>query len=175
MSSATAALPADGAAPKSKKKLMIILIAAVVLLGAGGGGGWFFLHQKAAAEADAHDDDDHPKAEAKKKKKKKEAEKPPVFSPLEPFTVNLQGGDHFMQLGIVLQLKDAETAEKVKTFLPQIRNHVLLLLSGKSPEDLETPKGKEALIGELLAKTRAPLGDDGEDVQAVLLGSMIIQ
>ncbi len=169
MSSAALPLPAE-AAPKSKKKLLILIVAAVLLVGAAGGGAFWFMHQKAAAAADEHADEDQPKA-----KKKRKDTKPPVFTTLENFTVNLAGGDHFLQLGIVLQLKDEETAEKVKTFLPQIRNRILLLLSSKTVEELETPKGKQALVEEILADTREPIKEDGEDVQAILLGSMLIQ
>ena len=167
-----AALPAQsGDAPaKGKSKLLIILVALFALLAIGGGGAAWWFHQKAAS-ADAHEEG----GEEAKPKKKKDAGKPPVFTTLENFTVNLSGGDHFMQLGVVLQLKDEETAEKVKTFLPQIRNKILLLLSSKTAEDLETPKGKQALIDEVLAGAREPLKADGEDVQAVLLGSMLVQ
>jgi flagellar FliL protein len=166
---ATAAPPAKGKAEakaKGKGKLLIIIATVFALLAAGGGGAAWFFHQKAAATENKDDGDD-----AKSKKK----EKPPVFNTLENFTVNLAGGDHFLQLGIVLQLKDEETAEKVKAYLPQIRNKVLLLLSSKTAENLETPKGKEALIGEVLEAAREPLHDEGENVQAVLLGSMLVQ
>ena len=164
----TAALPLPDAEPAKpgKKKLLVLLVIVFAVLAAGGGGAAWWFHQKAAsAEA-------KPGEEAKAEKKES---KPPVFNTLEAFTVNLTGGDHFLQLGIVLQLKDDTTAEKVKTYLPMIRNRILLLLSSKSAEELESPKGKEALIGQLLAETRGPLGTDGENVQAILLGSMLIQ
>ncbi len=139
-----------------------------LLAAAGGGAAWFF-HQKAAAN------------EAKEARKaspprRRRTGKPPVFSTLENFTVNLAGeGDHFLQLGVVLQLKDEETAEKVKAFLPQIRNKILLLLSAKTPEELQSAKGKQALIDEILVATREPLHAEGDNVQAVLLGGMLIQ
>lgn len=176
---AAAAVPAE--APKGKSKLLVIIAAVVALAAAGGGGAAWFLHKKAAAEAEAEADadgksDEDAKPVKKKAKKKKGEEKPPVFSTLENFTVNLAGeGDHFMQLGVVLQLKDEETAEKVKAYLPQIRSKILLMLSAKTPEELQTPKGKDALIDEILEATRKPFHDDGEDVQAVLLGGMLIQ
>jgi flagellar FliL protein len=162
-----AALPATAAPPakaKGKGKLLIILAIAFAVLAAGGGGAAWYFHQKAAATENKDDGD-----------AKKKVNKPPVFNTLENFTVNLAGGDHFLQLGIVLQLKDEETAEKVKAYLPQIRNKVLLLLSSKTAEDLESPKGKEALIGQVLEAAREPLNDEGENVQAVLLGSMLVQ
>jgi flagellar FliL protein len=167
MSNAATLPVSEADAPaKGKGKLFIVLAAVFVLLAAGGGAAWW-MHQKPSAEAKEGED-----ATASKKI---EVGKPPVFSTLENFTVNLAGGDHFLQLGIVLQLKDESTAEHVKSYLPQIRNKILLLLSSKTAEDLETPKGKEALIGEILAATREPLHAEGENVQAILLGSMIVQ
>jgi flagellar FliL protein len=168
--STAAALPADAAPPKGKGKLLVILVAVFALLAAGGGGAAWFFHQKAASNEAAAKDGEEGKS------KKAESGKPPVFSTLENFTVNLSGeGEHFLQLGIVLQLKDDETAEKVKGYLPMIRNKILLLLSSKTAEELQTANGKRALIDEILAQTREPFKAEGENVQAVLLGSMLIQ
>ncbi len=115
------------------------------------------------------------KAKASPPRRRREG-KPPVFSTLENFTVNLAGdGEHFLQLGVVLQLKDEETADKVKAYLPQIRNKILLLLSAKTADELQTPKGKQALIDEILVATREPLHADGDNVQAVLLGGLLVQ
>ena len=167
--STAAALPATAAPAKGKSKLLIILIAVFALLAVGGGGAAWFFHSKAAAEAAKGE------GEEGKPVAKKESGKPPVFVTLENFTVNLAGGDHFMQLGLVLQVKDDESAEKVKTFLPLIRSKILLLLSTKTPEELQDAKGKQALIAELLADAREPFHAEGDRVQAVLLGSMLIQ
>ncbi|MGI9027037.1 MAG: flagellar basal body-associated protein FliL [Burkholderiaceae bacterium] len=167
--SAALPLPTEEAPPKSgKRKLLVILIAVFAVLALAGGGAAWRFHQK-AADVEAKGE------EGTKSAKKPEGTKPPVFNTLEAFTVNLAGGDHFLQLGIVLQLKDEETGEKVKTWMPQIRSRLLLLLSSKTAEDLETSKGKRALVEAILAETRAPLGADGEKVQAVLLGSMLVQ
>lgn len=171
MATTTAALPlpTEDAPPKAgKRKLLVILLALIVVLAAAGGGAAWWFHQKSAS-TEANGD------ESAAGGKKAESGKPPVFNTLEAFTVNLAGGDHFLQLGIVLQLKDDEAVEKVKTYLPQIRNRILLLLSSKSADDLESAQGKQKLIDEVLAATRAPLGADGEKVQAVLLGSMLVQ
>ena len=172
MSSAAAAVPVE-AAPKGKSKLLIILVVVFALLAGGGGGAaWFFKQKAAAAAAEA---DEGKEGKDGKPAKKAESGKPPVFDPLENFTVNLAGGDHFMQLGIVLQVKDEETAEKVKAYLPQIRNRILLTLSAKTVEDLQSPEGKKKLIDEVLVDAREPLHAEGENIQAVLLGSMLIQ
>jgi flagellar FliL protein len=166
-----AAVPVPEAAPaKGKGKLLLILAIVFALLAAGGGGAAFYFHGKAASGEAAKG------GEEGKGAKKADSGKPPVFTTLENFTVNLSGeGEHFLQLGVVLQLKDGETAEKVKSYLPQIRNKILLLLSSKTAEELQSAPGKQALIAEILEATRAPLEPEGENVQAVLLGSMLIQ
>lgn len=167
--SAALPLPTEETPPKSgKRKLLVILVAVFAVLALAGGGAAWWFHQKAS-------DVETKGEEGAKPGKKAENAKPPVFNTLEAFTVNLAGGDHFLQLGIVLQLKDEETVEKVKAWMPQIRSRLLLLLSSRTAEDLESSKGKQALVDAILAETRAPLGADGEKVQAVLLGSMLVQ
>ncbi|MGA2551731.1 MAG: flagellar basal body-associated protein FliL [Burkholderiaceae bacterium] len=149
-------------AKKKKSKLMLILPIVFVLLAGAGGGAWYFLHKGKDAEA--------------AKAAEPAPVKPPVFVNLEPFTVNLQGGEHFLQIGLVLQVNSDETSEAIKVFLPQIRNSLLLLLSSKTPEELASIDAKHKLADEILAETRKPLGPAvAEGVQAVLFGSMVVQ
>ena len=61
---------------KSNKKLFIIIGAVLLLLGGGGAAAWF-MTQGGHGSKEAH----------------VEPAKPPVFLPLETFTVNLQGGE----------------------------------------------------------------------------------
>lgn len=158
---------AEEAAPVEKKKklkLVLILPLVLVLLGGGGAGAWFYLHHGKDAGAQA----EKPKEEA--------PQKAPTFVTLEPFTVNLQGGEHFLQIGLVLQVTNEETGESIKAYLPQIRNRLLLLLSSKKPEELETVEAKHKLAEEILTETRQPLGPKiAEGVQSVLFGSIVIQ
>src|SRR3569832_2252577 len=89
---------------KSKKKLFIIAGALVVLLGGGGAGAWFFMHG-------AHDT----------KEKAAEPAKPPVYLPLETFTVNLQGGEQYLQTDITLQVADPAQVDDIKLHMPRGR------------------------------------------------------
>ena len=157
--------PEDAAVPEKKKKmkLMLILPIVLVLLGGAGGGAWYFMHHGKEGE----------QAE---KAKEPVPVKPPVFVTLEPFTVNLQGGEHFLQIGLVLQVANDETSEEIKTYLPQIRNRLLLLLSSKTPEQLESIEAKRKLAEDVLVETKAPLGPKiSEGVQSVLFASMVVQ
>ena len=154
---------ADAAAPaKKKSKLLIIIVALLVLGGAGGGAAWWFFGR-------AHD-----AAEPKVVKAK-----PPVFHTLDPFTVNLaeENGDHYLQVSVVYQLVDNKAVDEVKTYLPVIRNRILLLLSAKRPRELATAEGKQKLVDELVGAARASIPGEAPDrgITGALLGAFVIQ
>lgn len=160
------AAPAGGG---GKKKLIIIIVAAVLALGAiGGGAAWFFLHGKADEEAPA------------KSKHKQVKAGPPVFVPIEPFTVNLQpenGADQYLQLAFTLQVSGLEEVELIKNNMPKVRSRLLLLLSGKHASEINTPEGKKQLSAEIIAQVKEPFEEHGspQDVTDVLFTSFIIQ
>lgn len=159
--------PAEAKPKPRKKRGLLIALVLLVLLGAGGGA-WFFL-QEQDGEAGAG-----AKAEAPK-----EPEKPAVFFNLDSFTVNLQpeAGDQYLQVGLVVKVKDNATLELLKTQLPEIRNGILLLLSSKRASEISTVPGKEKLSGEILALVRKPLPPETaqQQVQAVFFAAFVIQ
>ena len=144
MSAAAPAAPP----PKSSKKFVVVAVLATLLLAAGGAGGaWYFLGQK---DSDEHaEEGDAPKRKGK-----------PVFSTLEPFTVNLQDerGERFAQIGLVFEIDDAAVDAQIKEHLPAVRNNLLLLISAKRIEDLLSPEGKQVLAEEVRAKAGEALG-----------------
>lgn len=143
---------ADGAAPpKKSKKMLILIVAAVVLLGAIGGGAFMLMGKKQApAEGEEEVAHEEPAHEAHTWPKF-DPTKPPVFMPLEPFTVNLQpeNGEQFLQVVASLRVIDAPVGEKVKSFMPQIRHEILSLLAGKKASEITTPDGREELATEM--------------------------
>lgn len=156
------AAPAGG----SGKKLMIIVLAAVLGLGGVGGGvAWFMMQGKS---------EDHAP-----KKKEKSRGGPPVFVPIEPFTVNLQpeNGEQYLQLAFTLQVASLEEVEVIKTNMPKVRSRLLLLLSGKKASEISTPEGKQQLSAEIIEQVRQPFEERGspQDVTEVLFTSFIIQ
>jgi flagellar FliL protein len=164
---ANLAVVADSAAApvkkKKKSKLLLVVVLTLVLLAAGGGAAaWWFLGRGAAAP-------EH----------KAEAVKPPVFHTLDPFTVNLaeENGDHYLQLSVVYQVVDDKTVDQVKTYLPIIRNRILLLLSSKRPSELNTPEGKQKLVGELVAAARESIPGSAPErgIIGAFLGAFVIQ
>lgn len=147
----------DAAAPaKSKKTLIIALVALLLLGGAGGGAAWYFMHAKAAEHAD--EDEPAPRKKAPSAK--------PLFTTLEPFTVNLNDprGERFAQVGVTLQFDQAEVEMQVKDHLPSIRNDVLMLISAKKVEELLTVDGKQRLAAEIRLAAGRALGVDLPDL-----------
>jgi flagellar FliL protein len=138
--------------PKKTKKLLIIILAAVVLLSAIGGGAFMLLgKKKVAAEGEDATAKDEAPAHVAHEWPKFDPEKPPVFLPLEPFTVNLQpeNGEQFLQVVASLRVIDAHVGDKVKDYMPQIRHEILSLLSGKKPSEITSPEGREELADEM--------------------------
>jgi flagellar FliL protein len=93
---------------------------------------------------------------------------PPVFVPLDPFTVNLSDKDvdRFAQIGVTLEVGDAHTADTIKAYLPAIRSNVLMVLSHKTSAELLTLEGKEKLAREIMRESVRPMGielDDDDD------------
>lgn len=122
--------------PKKKGKLPLI-IGLVVLLAAAGGGAWFFLSKGKGEEAP--------------QQAKAQPPKPPVFVPLDAFTVNLASDDsgQYLQTAATLKVLDQPAADAVKLFMPEVRHKILVLLSAKKPSDIATAEGRERLAEEI--------------------------
>ena len=173
MSKEAAIAPAATAAASGKKKgKLIALIVGVAMAAAGAGGGyWYSARHRPAAQAGGAP------VHATQKQR--------IFATLEPFTVNLRASsaEHFLQVGIVFEVSSSEISEAIKVNTPLIRGKILLLLSGKTAEDLGTPEGKIQLAAEVVAVARYALqgapgvGDTPLEraVTDVHFSSMIIQ
>jgi flagellar protein FliL len=156
----------------SKKKLVMILAGVLVLALAGGGGAWFMLK----GDSDEHAEE----AKSPKKAKKAKHAGPPVYIPVDQFTVNLQpenGGEQYLQLAITLQASSLEESEVIKTNMPKLRSRILLLLSSKHASEINTPEGKQQLSKEIMEAVNQPFDHDGQaqEVSEVLFTAFIIQ
>lgn len=157
MSAAAAA--ADAPAPKGKKKLLIIIVAAVAVLLLAGVGAILMLKKSPADEEEAS------AAPARTAAKARDPKAAPVFAPLEPFTVNLadREAERYAQVGITLELVDSATEASLKTFMPAVRNNILMLLAHKTSAELLERDGKEKLAKEVAREASRGLGIEVED------------
>lgn len=117
------------------KLWLIMIIFVIVVLGAGAAAAWMLLnkHPKPAGE----------KTVAAAPAPQRDAK--PVFFDLDSFTVNLEGGDRLLYVGMTLQLGNESTKEFMKAHLPQVRNRLLMVLSGQDASALITSEGKQKL------------------------------
>jgi flagellar FliL protein len=154
MSAAAPEVAAEAAPKKSNKKLIMMVAAALVLCGAGAGA-YLFLKPKAGAEDEAHGVAAKPSAA-------------PTYVPLDPFVVNLadKEADRFAQIGITLQVDDSKVADQMKTYMPAIRNGILMILAHKSSDELLERSGKEQLAGEIVVSVARALGIPVVDASA---------
>ncbi len=173
MSAAAAAADPAAAPPKgSGKKKLIIIVAVLLLLVLGGGGAAMLLLKKKPVDGEGEDGDGHAPAAAAHAKPEAKHGAPPVFVPLDPFTVNLADRDaeRYAQVGITLEVEDTKTADQLKVYMPAIRSNILLLLSHKTAAQILSPEGKALLAKELVRESLSPLGivveEDDDDQHA---------
>lgn len=142
-------------APAKSKKLLIIGLAAVLILALGGGGAFYFISKQRAAAAEDGEDAAPTKSTAHSGPRT-----PPAYLPMENMVVNLAdpGGERVAQVGITLEVLDAQAAEQVKSFMPTIRSGVLMLISQRTAEELLKQEGKQKLAKDILREASLPFG-----------------
>jgi flagellar FliL protein len=153
------AKPADAKPPKkpraplTKKRLLAFIVGGVLLLAAIGGGGFVVLMKKRAAASQLDGTDaEHAVAHGSA----------PIYVPLDVFTVNLADNDaeRFAQVGVTFEVEDDKAIEQVKSYLPSIRNAILLILTRKTSAGLLGAEGKEQLAREIARGAARAMGYD---------------
>ncbi len=175
---------ADGGG-KKKKKLFLIIGLALALVAISVGGTVVALKMLSPAPA-ATDE----KAEAKKEEP---TLAPAIYFEMTPnFTINfnVNGRQRYLQAAITLLYRDPALEELLKLHMPAIRNGLVMLLSGKNFDELQTNDGKEALKAEalesingLLKKEQQALAEKNKDdekkspptVEQVLFTNFVMQ
>ncbi|KUJ96399.1 MAG: Flagellar basal body-associated protein FliL [Desulfonauticus sp. 38_4375] len=163
--------------PKKGGKLKLIIII-VLALGLLGGGGFFaykyFLAPKPATE--------EAKPEASKEGEKKDTKEevqeeggPTEIYSLPAFIVNLADplGRRYLKLSLDVEVKNQKVVEEVDKKLPQIKDAIILLLSSKSFNDIDSIEEKLALKNEIMSRLTQILGQD--KVIRVYFTEMVVQ
>jgi flagellar FliL protein len=162
MSTAAAAPPAVPAKSGKKKMIVIIVLALVALLAASGGAAVWLMKKQAHAAEEA--DADGAPGDKALQVAKRDPNSVPVFVALEHFTVNLadRDADRYAQIGISLELDDSKAGDRIKLFMPAIRNNILMVLAHKRSSDLLERAGKEQLASEVLRETERAMGNEAD-------------
>ena len=105
---------------------------------------------------------------------------PPVFTHIEPFTVNLADdryGSRLLYTGITLRVGNEQSKTIIEEHMPQVRSRLLILLSGKQANELTSTEGKEELAQALISRLNVPLSENQPplDLREVLFTEFIVQ
>lgn len=164
--------PVADSGGSKKKKLFLIIGIAVALIAISVGGTVVALKMLSPAPAaDA--------AGAEEEQVETVALAPAIYFEMKPnFTINfnVNGRQRYLQAAITLLYRDPQLEGLLTLHMPAIRNGLVMLLSNKSFDELQTEAGKETLRAEaleiinkqLLKEQEALIADgDDEDVSAV--------
>ena len=140
----------------SKKKLIIVIIIPLILMSVGSFS--FIVWNRASFFSSQSEKDKEPESE-KVPENNSELIRP-VYS-LDTFIVNLaeKGGRRYLRVKMDLELKDETLVEEIEKRLSQIRDSILMILSTKRFEDINSVEGKIALRDEIMTKLKSSLKD----------------
>lgn len=161
----------------SKKKKLFMMIGAVVLLMAISIGGTLLAvnlmsdnksdsteqgDQDSDDEEDEEDEDSEDKDEDSEDEGESEVEAlaPAIYFTMQPnFTVNfnVDGRQRYLQAEITLLYRNPEVESLLTLHMPAIRNQLVMLLGGKSFEELQNHESREKLKVESLAAIQSIL------------------
>ncbi|MEC9294870.1 MAG: flagellar basal body-associated protein FliL [Pseudomonadota bacterium] len=105
---------------------------------------------------------------------------PPVFTRIEPLTVNLADdryGSRLLYTGITLRVGNEQSKTIIEEHMPQVRSRLLILLSGKQANELTSTEGKEELAQAIISRLNVPLSENQPplDLREVLFTEFIVQ
>lgn len=166
---------------KKKLPLKLIIIIAVVLLAGGGGGAFFMMSDKAndAAAVEGSGEVTESDTGEEEGEETTTVGEAVYFSLDPPFIVNFTGKSRarFLQVSIEGLTRDVKVKEDITKHFPQVRNNLVLLLSGQTYEQLNTQEGKSALRKQVLKEVQKVLeAETGkEGVEDVYFTSFVMQ
>jgi flagellar FliL protein len=164
------AAPAAEAAPSAKKgnkKLIIIIAAAVLVLGGGGGAAMLLMKKKVDPDAEGGEEQTTAAKGHEKAAASHDPKAVPVFVPLDPFTVNLadRNAERFAQIGVTLEIEDAHIGDQIKTFMPAIRNNILMTIADRTAGELMGREGKAKLAERIRRAASRGLGAEVDELE----------
>ncbi|CAB0151048.1 hypothetical protein PSI9734_01466 [Pseudidiomarina piscicola] len=160
---------ADEKKPASTSKLMYVLM--FLMLGLIAINTWLLWDTRANTAVTAN-----PEGTAEVEEKEPYE---PVFLTIKPFTVNLENdqfGPRLLYAGLTLELPNDDVRALLDKNMPQVRNRLLVLLSGKNAEQIAQSEGKQLLAQSIANTLSEPYnGDESIEINKVLFTEFIVQ
>lgn len=135
----------------SKQSLILMALAAINMVVVGGVG--FMMYQSRQKEAAQpkieHVIQGEHQAQAEESADTKLAKLPVV--PLETFTVNLAGskGRRIFRVDLELEVSDRKVVDEIEQRKPQVRDIIIIILSGRTYDQISSKEGKNELRDEI--------------------------
>lgn len=153
-------------------KMLKILLAIAVVAAASIGATMFYYEKSGLGLANAESPQAEPVAKA--------APLPaPIFTPLEPFTVTIRNeqSQRILYVAITLRLTDESSRRLVTEYMPEVRDRVLRKLAEQTPDMVQTPEGRRALVQGLTTSLQQPYlpHNKGPDITSVLFTAFVVQ
>lgn len=149
-------------------QILNTVLLAMVLVVASAGGAYYYFQQSGSGVAEA----------ASPAPASPVVLPNPIFLPLDPFTVTLNGGhSQILYLEITLRLTDTASQRMLNDYMPEVRNRVLTELSRYSPSQVQTTEGR-AQLAESLRQTLSQAYQpqpNGPLISNVLFTAFVIQ
>jgi flagellar protein FliL len=164
----------EDAPPKKKKSKLIIILLLFVLLGGGGAGAYFFLGNRIMETIIANSSTGRTLAKkAAAAEPKKVSAESPILT-LDPFIFNLAGNtSRFAKVSLAVSLQNAKAFEEAKKIVPVLRDKALMVLSGKSAEELIDITKRDSIKIELQNALK-DVFKEKEDLESVYITDIII-
>jgi flagellar protein FliL len=160
---------------KKKKKLIIMIGVAVLLMGISIGGTLLAVKlmssdskKDVAEETDDADEEENAEEDAEEETEEAVEAAPAIYFTMTPnFTVNfnVDGRQRYLQAEITLLYRNPEVDALLKLHMPAIRNQLVMLLGGKTFEELQNPESREKLKLESLAAIQSILDKENAALQ----------
>jgi flagellar FliL protein len=98
-----------------------------------------------------------------------------VSQEMGSFLVNLSdpGGKRYLKIAMQLELSDQKASEEINNRNAEVRDMILMILSGKEFSEIATPVGKTILKRELLSKMNKMLRDG--QVKEIYFSEFLVQ
>ena len=156
--------------PKKVRKLLILAGGLVVLLICGMGAIAFLLPQLLPEALDVFGF----KGQSKEAKKATKDMKGHLYA-MDSFVINLANPDlpKYLKVKIEMESQESKPNEEFDKRKPQIRDSILLILTGKTSKEVSDSEGKAKLKEEILLKVNQLL--QGVKIRAVYFTEFVVQ
>jgi flagellar FliL protein len=164
----------EESSPRKKRSKLVLIFLFLILLAGGGAGAYFFAGDRILEHYIMNSAADRSLArKAAAVEAKRGSSEGPILT-LDPFIFNLAGNSsRFAKVSLAISLQNNAAFEEAKKIVPIMRDKALMVLSGKSAEELIDVTKRDSIKRELQMGLR-DVFKEKEDLESVYITDIII-